>query len=103
FKHLERLLITYLPRQRWFGAKSRTIKAVSVLDSAEIHGLNAVLVFLQLAYDDGSTNIYQLPLTITTGDAAETIRASDPGSILATVTTSNRPAILHDGDAREHV
>ena len=103
FKHLERLLITYLPRQRWFGAKSRTIKAVSVLDSAEVHGLNAVLVFLQLAYDDGSTNIYQLPLTVTTGDAAETIRASDPGSILATVTTSNGHAILHDATTREDV
>jgi maltose alpha-D-glucosyltransferase / alpha-amylase len=103
FKHLEQLLITYLPRQRWFGAKSRTIKATSVLDSAELHGLNAVLVFLQLTYDDGSTNIYQLPLTITTGEAAETIRASDPGSILATVSTSSGPAILHDAVAREDV
>jgi maltose alpha-D-glucosyltransferase / alpha-amylase len=103
FKHLEQLLMTYLPRQRWFGAKSRTIKAISVLDSAELHGLNAVLVFLQLTYDDGSTNIYQLPLTITTGEAAETIRASDPGSILATVSTSNGPAILHDAVAREDV
>ena len=103
FTHLEQLLMTYLPRQRWFGAKSRTIKAISVLDSAELHGLNAVLVFLQLTYDDGSTNSYQLPLTITTGEVAETIRASDPGSILATVTTSNGPAILHDGVAREDV
>jgi maltose alpha-D-glucosyltransferase/alpha-amylase len=103
FKYLEQLLITYLPRQRWFGAKSRTIKAASVLDSAELHGLNAALVFLQLTYEDGSTNVYQLPLAITTGEAAETIRASDPGSILATVTTSSGPAILHDAVAREDV
>ena len=33
-------------------------------------------------------DIYQLALTITTGDAAETIRASDPASIVATVTTA---------------
>jgi maltose alpha-D-glucosyltransferase/alpha-amylase len=102
-EHLQQLLIPYLPRQRWFGAKSRTIKAVSVLDSAEFHGLNAVLLFLQLTYDDGSTSVYQLPLTITTGEAAETIRASDPGSILATVTTSSGHAILHDAVAREDV
>jgi maltose alpha-D-glucosyltransferase/alpha-amylase len=102
-EHLGQLLITYLPRQRWFGAKSRTIKAVAVLDSAEFHGLNAILLFLQLTYDDGSTSIYQLPLTITTGEAAETIRASDPGSILATVTTSSGHAILHDAVAREDV
>jgi maltose alpha-D-glucosyltransferase/alpha-amylase len=100
---LQQLLASYLPHQRWFGAKSRTIKAVSVLDSAELPGLNAVLVFLQLTYDDDSTSVYQLALTITTGEAAETIRASDPASIVATVTTSTGPAILHDAVWREDV
>ena len=100
---LQQLLITYLPHQRWFGAKSRIIKAVTVLDSAELPGLNAVVVFLQVTYDDDSTSVYQLALTITTGEAAETIRASDPTSIVATVTTANGPAILHDAVAREDV
>jgi len=100
---LQQLLLTYLPHQRWFGAKSRTIKSVAVLDSAELPGLNAALVFLQLTHDDDSTSVYQLPLTITTGEAAETIRASDPASIVATVTTSSGPAILHDAVAREDV
>jgi maltose alpha-D-glucosyltransferase / alpha-amylase len=98
---LQQLLITYLPHQRWFGAKSRTIKSVTVLDSAELPGLNAALVFLQLTHDDDSTSVYQLSLTITTGEAAETVRASDPASILATVTTAKGPAILHDAVARE--
>jgi maltose alpha-D-glucosyltransferase / alpha-amylase len=100
---LQQLLTTYLPHQRWFGAKSRTIKSVSVLDSAELPGLNAVLVFLELTYDDDSTSVYQLALTITIGEAAETIRASDPASIVATVTTAEGPAILHDAVAREDV
>jgi maltose alpha-D-glucosyltransferase / alpha-amylase len=100
---LQQLLITYLPHQRWFGTKSRTIKTVAVLDSAQLPGINAVLVFLQLTYDDDSTSVYQLALTITTGEAAETIRASDPASIVATVTTSDGPAILHDAVAREDV
>jgi len=100
---LQQLLITYLPHQRWFGAKSRTIMTVAVLDVTELPGLNAVLVFLQLTYDDDSTSVYQLPLTITTGEGAETIRTSDPASIVATVTTSDGPAILHDAIAREDV
>jgi maltose alpha-D-glucosyltransferase/alpha-amylase len=100
---LQQLLTTYLPHQRWFGAKSRTIKAVAVIDSAKLPGLNAVLVFLQLTYDDDSTSVYQLALTITTGEAAETIRASDPASIIATVSTSNGPSILHDAVAHEDV
>jgi maltose alpha-D-glucosyltransferase/alpha-amylase len=100
---LQQLLITYLPHQRWFGTKSRTIKTVAVLDSVELPGINAVLVFLQLTYDDDSTSVYQLALTVTTGEAAETIRASDPASIVATVTTSDGPAVLHDAVAREDV
>ncbi|HTD96685.1 MAG TPA: putative maltokinase, partial [Edaphobacter sp.] len=100
---LQKLLISYLPHQRWFGAKSRVIKSVALIDSAELPGLNAALVFLELTYDDDSTSVYQLPLTITTGEAAEAIRASDPTSILATVTTSSGPAILHDAVAREDV
>jgi len=100
---LGQLLITYLPHQRWFGAKSRTIKSVTVVDSAELPGLNAALVFLEITYDDDGTSIYQIPLTITFGEAAETIRASDPTSILATITTASGPAILHDAVAREDV
>jgi maltose alpha-D-glucosyltransferase/alpha-amylase len=100
---LQQLLITYLPRQRWFGAKSRTIKTVEVVDSATLPGLNAALVFLQLTYDDDSTSVYQLPLAITIGEAAETIRSTDPASIVAVVTTPAGPAILHDALAREEV
>jgi maltose alpha-D-glucosyltransferase / alpha-amylase len=100
---LQQLLITYLPRQRWFGAKSRTIKTVEVVDSATLPDLNAALVFLQLTYDDDSTSVYQLPLAITIGEAAETIRTTDPASIVAVVTTPAGPAILHDALAREEV
>ncbi len=100
---LQELLATYLTHQRWYGAKSRNIKAISVVDSVALPTLNAVLIFLQLSYDDDTTSVYQLGLTLTTGEAAETIRASDPASIVATVTTSSGPAILHDAVAHEDV
>ncbi|WP_213805018.1 maltose alpha-D-glucosyltransferase [Granulicella sp. dw_53] len=94
---------TYLPRQRWFGAKSKVIQSVQVIDSAELPGLNAALVFLEVTYSDGSTDAYQLPLAISADEAAETIRAADPASIVATVSTPNGPAILHDAVGREDV
>ncbi|WP_158944397.1 maltose alpha-D-glucosyltransferase [Granulicella sp. S190] len=100
---LRELLISYLPRQRWFGAKSRTIKSVEILDSAQLPDLNAVIVFLHLLYADGGSDSYQLALTISTGNAAEMIRASDPASVVATVTTVAGPAVLHDAIAREDI
>ena len=100
---LQQRLITYLPHQRWFGAKSRAIQTVEVLDFAEFPGIDAVLVFIQLIYDDGSTSVYQLPLTITMGEEAARFRVSDAASIVATVSTPAGPAILHDAVASEAV
>ena len=100
---IQPLLISFLPRQRWFGSKSRAIKNIRVLDAAKLPGLNAALFFMQINYDDGSTNTYQLPLTITIGDAAEAIRTTDPASIIAAVVVAEGPAILHDAVAREDV
>src|SRR5271155_2697959 len=42
---LQQLLVSFLPHQRWFGAKTRTIKSVEILDSAQLPGLNAALMF----------------------------------------------------------
>ncbi len=102
-ERLQLLLISYLPRQRWFGAKSRTIKAVEVLDSTEFPGLNAVLLFLQITHDDGSTSVYHLALALVTGEEAARVHASNPAGIVSTVTTPAGPAILCDAVAREPV
>ncbi len=111
---LQQLLPTYLQRQRWFGAKSRTISSVQVIDSAPLprgkasgdappaasHSTCAI-VFLQLTYDDDATDTYQLPLCISLGDAAAQIRENAPSSIVATLNTQAGPAVLHDGTAEE--
>jgi len=102
---LQQILPTYLPHQRWFGAKSRTIKSVSVLEWALLPDINAALVFLELTYENedpaAAKDIYQLPLTISTGEEAENIRIAAPASAIATLTTPNGPAVLHDAVARE--
>lgn len=100
---VQKRLIAYLPHQRWFGAKSRTIKEVEVFDSAVFPGLDAALFFLQLTYDDGSKDVYHLGLAISSGEEAGRIRASDPASIVTSVSTPAGLAILHDAMAREAV
>ncbi len=116
---LQQLLPSYLQRQRWFGAKSRTIASVHILDSAPLPrsaprtveggpgakanaaGSTCAIVFLQLTYDDASTDTYQLPLCISSGTASEAVRSSAPGSIVATLNTASGPSVLHDGTADE--
>ena len=62
---------------------------------------SAALVFLEVSYTEGATDIYQLPLALTLDNEAETIRNATPTAILATITTSNGPAILYDAVASE--
>ena len=121
---IQELLPAYLAHQRWFGAKSRTIASVRILDWVELHtepGVepnrsevprtsnpkprtsSAAIVFLQIAYTEGDPDTYQLPLALTTGPELDAVRANAPTSILATLTTANGPAILHDATAREDV
>jgi maltose alpha-D-glucosyltransferase/alpha-amylase len=100
---IQELLPAYLLHQRWFGAKSRTIATVRILDWVELPNLPAAIVFLQIAFADGDPDIYQLPLALTTGAEADAIRANAPASILASLTTANGPTILHDATAREDV
>ena len=103
---LQELLPDYLVRQRWFGAKSRTISSVRIVEWAEFAGISAALVFIEITYSDGAStgarpDLYQLPLALSTGHEADTIRASAPNSILASLTTGKGPAILHDATTRE--
>jgi len=99
---LQERLITYLPHQRWFGAKSKEIKAVSVLDSAIFPGLNAALLYLQVNYTDESTDLYQIPLAITADDATEKTD-TDPDRIIAMARIPGRSSIVHDAVECEDV
>ena len=105
---IQELLPAYLVRQRWFGAKSRTISSVRVLDWVELPTIPAAIVFIEITYVDSATagvpaDVYQLPLALTSGSEADAVRANAPASILASLTTAAGPAILHDATAREDV
>src|SRR5205807_1528850 len=59
-RELERALPAYLTAQRWFGARSRRIKDVSVIDSVPI--ADAVLKVGEVQYQTGDPDTYALPL-----------------------------------------
>jgi maltose alpha-D-glucosyltransferase/alpha-amylase len=59
------VLPEYLPRQRWFGGKSRHIRKVHVTDWAELEG--AAVMFLQVEYESGLPDVYFAPFIMTDG------------------------------------
>ncbi|MEO6802196.1 MAG: maltose alpha-D-glucosyltransferase, partial [Granulicella sp.] len=111
---LQQSLPNYLPNQRWFGAKSRTIEQIAIEDWVSLDLANsgtpghiltskAALIFLTIAYTDGTRDQYQLPLAFSTGAAAEAIREHSPQTILAALQSSEGAAVLHDAVISEEV
>jgi len=117
---LEAALRAWLPRQRWFGAKTRNIQSMSLLNWVELppppqatlrslpiadstvdRRMPPALLFVEISYADGLSDTYQLPLAFSTSADAEDIIASNPQSILATFMTPAGPAVLHDATTRE--
>jgi maltose alpha-D-glucosyltransferase/alpha-amylase len=108
---LEAALPAWLPRQRWFGAKTRKIQSVHVADwvelpagePADIPGVSipSALFFIKIAYADGPSDTYQIPLAFSTGAEADDLSVNQPQSILATLPTPSDPAVLFDATARE--
>ena len=120
FALLESWLPAWLPRQRWFGAKTREIRAVDVLDWIELPGANAnsspsvsaedsptarvvspVLLFVEVDYSDDARDVYQVPVAVSVGAAADEIMAAQSAAVLTTFTSPSGPAVLHDATIRE--
>ena len=62
------LLLGWLPRQRWFGGKGRTLTAVTETSSVVLRDEDPQVrhVIVRVAYDDGGEEDYQLLLGSTT-------------------------------------
>src|SRR3954453_16817339 len=58
----ERDLIEYVTRQRWYGAKSRTVSHSDVLDTVTIRQAEPQmsLALVEMRYDTGAHDIYKL-------------------------------------------
>jgi len=115
----ESALPAWLPRQRWFGAKSRKIQSVRILQWADLsiaepevksqkpggasHAdlVSPAVFFVEVNYFEGEPDLYQIPLAISAGQQADAVTAERPDSILTTLTSTSGIAVLHDATARE--
>ena len=106
---IESELAAWLPQQRWFGAKTRRILSVRLANWVELttgdidevsHGSDAAIspaiFFADVAYADGASETYQIPLAASRGDDAGRIATDYPRSVILSATAADEPAILHD-------
>jgi maltose alpha-D-glucosyltransferase/alpha-amylase len=100
---LQTALKGWLPRQRWFGAKTRRIRTANVFEWVALPDTSgsSALVFIQIDYEEGPPSDFQLPLAIGTGTEAERIAVENPECVLTALTTKAGSDIVYDATTRE--
>ncbi len=116
---LEPALHDWLPRQRWFGAKTRSIESVHASAWVEFAhdgaaglagfapgetqagALSPALFFFNVTYFNGPPDGYQIPLAIGAGGDLDRVMAEHPECIIAKITTTAGTAAVYDATVRE--
>ena len=100
-RHRERLetidLPEYLPKQRWFAGKSRHIETTKIKDSADLDSSHSALALLEVQFDRGLPDTYQLPLAMTFGDVGDELRRAAPNASIAVIISKGVDGVLQDG------
>ena len=86
----------YLPKQRWFTAKSRQIRATRIVDWAVLETSSSALTLIDVQFDSGPPDFYLVPLGMTFGDGSKELQQSAPNAIIAPVVAAKDSGLLHD-------
>ena len=91
----------FLRSQRWFGGKSRTIRAVRLNSPLFLPGETAspppALVFARVEYTEGPSEDYFLPLAVATDREADLQRSAEPDSLVARLEGPGGSGVIFDG------
>ena len=118
--HFQSAFVAWLQHQRWFGSKSREIEAVRPLRWVELDGggsrekipyvsgasgspIPPILVFLDVRFTQGESEVYQVPLALSVGNEAVDIEATNPLAIVASLVSKSAECVIYDASIREDV
>jgi len=99
---LERVLPSFLARNRWYAGKARTIRSIETLDvvpvSTNRSRTQAFVVLAQVEYTSGEPETYVLPLAVASAARAEELLADHPNCGVAWVESrqGGERLFLHD-------
>jgi maltose alpha-D-glucosyltransferase/alpha-amylase len=92
----EMVLPAYLPRQRWFGSKSMTVRNAVIADRCALPGSDAILALVRVEFSTGATEHYFVPLAVAFGAMAQKLRDTASASILSAVLSPAGEGVLYE-------
>ena len=87
----------FMANQRWFGAKARRIDGMRIVDWVRVDvALATFVTFVEVQFAGGNADQYCVPLSLATGDAAQTLLRDSAASVLATFTSADGEGVIYD-------
>ncbi len=74
-------LAAWIPRQRWFRGKARTVISLRIADMIPMG--EAAIALLEVSYSEGHSDLYVLPLAIVSSERGVAITRASPGALIA--------------------
>lgn len=92
------VLLPYMKTMRWFGGKGRVVERIEVLNTATLPlKTGQCFIFLiEIQYQSGLPELYQLPLAYCTGLMAEKIKTMCPKALVAQALVGDERGIFYD-------
>ncbi|WP_242917517.1 maltose alpha-D-glucosyltransferase [Pontibacter liquoris] len=93
-----RIIPNYVVKRRWFGGKARTIQRMQVVSNMPLAAgkYGSALLFIEVTYNEGLPELYQLPVSFATGEQEQLLREQFPNSVIARVAVDGKEGILYD-------
>ena len=86
----------FLPKQRWFAAKSQRIKSTRIINWIPFEGPQAAVLVVEVQFDAGDPSLYLVPLAMSFGEDANELRKASPNAIVASIVSSKVAGVLYD-------
>ncbi|GAB3927685.1 maltose alpha-D-glucosyltransferase [Larkinella terrae] len=88
----------YLSKATWFIGKGREIDSFTIADQSiiELDDKTGTLLLVEVSYEQGLPELYQVPVTFVQGDRASQITTSCPQSVLARLKLGEEEGLLCD-------
>jgi len=104
-KPIKMLLMEYIQKNRWFRGKAKKIKDITINDTIPFRtgDLHSFLLIIETEYIEGKNEYYIVPLSITFGDEAHSIRTNRPEAVISKVFIDDREGMLYDGSYNREV
>lgn len=91
-----RVLPRYLPKQRWFGSKSRSIRGTTIKDWAAFPSSGAALMLAEVQFSEGDPELYFIPVALGTEEQIHGFGEAAMASALCQAKAGNETMWLYD-------